>query len=225
LGNIIITPNASWANITGTITDCNNNPVTNGYIVAKINNAFYGRFYVNNSNQFSFSYPLCNATSTVIDVIAVDINTQQESNFNTFTINFGTNNIGNITACGNTSQEFFNYSVNSVNYSIADTLGEYEYPTVNSIQIYAREMNYTNTADATFSYQNIGTNSIQNLTSFGCKQITEQTTILNPISVNITECGSVGQFISGNFSGIVTGTAAPNNTYTITCNFRLRRRN
>ncbi len=157
----------------------------------------------------------------VIDILAVDANTLQESNFNTFTITGGANNIGNIIACGNTSQEFFNYSVNSVNYSITDTLGEYAIG--NSIYLFARTINYTNTADVSFSSQNIGTNTVQNLTYFYPLQIQEQTTILNPIAVNITEYGSVGQFISGNFSGILTGVAAPNNTYNITCNFRIRR--
>ncbi len=74
-----------------------------------------------------------------------------------------------------------------------------------------------------FTHQNIGVNSSQNLYNFDCSEIQEPTALLNPIAVHITEYGNIGQFISGNFSGTLTGTAPPNNSYVITANFRVRR--
>jgi hypothetical protein len=41
--------------------------------------------------------------------------------------------------------------------------------------------------------------------------------------VNITEYGAVGQFISGNFTGTLTGAAPTNTPYNIVCSFRVRR--
>jgi hypothetical protein len=222
LGNVTVTPNASWAQVDGTVTDCNNNPVTNGYIIVMINNSYYSWYYLNNGNHFNFYHPLCNTNSIQMDLVALDIPNQQQSNNSTFTISSGNNNIGNIIACGITSQEFFNYSVNSSNYSITDTV--YQFASGNTMHINAWAALNTNSAGTEFDRQNITVNSLQNLNSFYSLQ-TGQTTITNPISVHITEYGNIGQFISGNFTGTVTGTAPPNTTYNITCNFRVRRNN
>lgn len=220
LGNIAISTSSSQAVITGTVTNCANTPVTNGYVIMQgVNQSGY--YELSNTGTFTINLLLCSASSVNITLIANDAVNQQQSIVMPYTITAGTNNIGNIIACGNSTQQFFNYSVNSANYSITDSVGQY--PTGNSINLYSHTANNTSYANAEFSSQNIGINSIQNLTAFTCQQITEQVTILNPISVNITEYGSIGQFMSGNFIGVLKGTAAPNNIYNITGNFRVRR--
>lgn len=222
LGTITISTASFQAVITGTATNCNNTPVTDGYIIMQGGNQF-GWYPLSNTGTFSIDLLLCGSPSLNITLIAEDATNQQQSIVMPYTITAGANNIGNIVACANSTQQFFNYAVNNTNYSITDSV--FEYANANSINLYATTANYTNTANTQFSSQNIGINSIQNLTAFTCLQITEQTTILNPVSVNITEYGSIGQFISGNFTGTLTGTAPPNNIYTITVNFRTRRSN
>ena len=51
----------------------------------------------------------------------------------------------------------------------------------------------------------------------------DSTSIRTPINVQITEYGSVGQFIAGNFSGALFGGAPTNTVYNTSCTFRIRR--
>jgi hypothetical protein len=74
-----------------------------------------------------------------------------------------------------------------------------------------------------FSGAGIAAGSSQILYNFNSQMITDSTSITNPINVNITEYGAVGQFISGNFTGTLTGSAPTNTPYNIVCSFRVRR--
>ncbi len=69
----------------------------------------------------------------------------------------------------------------------------------------------------------IAQGTVQNLISFTPTQIPATSTITTPIGVNITEYGVVGQYVAGNFSGIVTGPSPTNTVYNVTCNFRIKR--
>jgi len=51
----------------------------------------------------------------------------------------------------------------------------------------------------------------------------DSTRITSPINVQITEYGTVGQFIAGNFSGALIGAAPTNTVYNTSCTFRIRR--
>jgi hypothetical protein len=188
-----------------------------------LNNQF-SRYNANSSGIFNFSIVLCGAPNNA-NFIGGDVTTSQEGVPNNYALVSGNNNIGNITACGTSSQEFANYSVNGAPFSIIPPSGtinqEPDSVFINSVIItgYSVNAGYLNFS---FSKLNIGPGSVQNLTAFTSQQ-TGQTTIPAPIPVNITEYGNIGQFISGNFSGTVTGTAPPNNNYTVIFNFRVRR--
>ena len=45
----------------------------------------------------------------------------------------------------------------------------------------------------------------------------------NPITVNFTEYGNIGQYIAGSFSGTIKSTPS-NIIKTVTCSFRVKRR-
>ena len=44
----------------------------------------------------------------------------------------------------------------------------------------------------------------------------------NPVKVNITEYGAIGQYVSGNFSGVLIDITT-NILYNVSCNFRIKR--
>ena len=50
------------------------------------------------------------------------------------------------------------------------------------------------------------------------------TTSANPILVNISEYGTINQYISGNFTATLTGPSPTYTTYNVICDFRVRRR-
>jgi hypothetical protein len=221
LGNLTIA-SINTASITGTLTNCSNQPVTNGYVMMYLNGQF-SRHNANASGAFNFSTLICGATN-IADFIGGDATTSQEGSLNNYALVSGNNNVGNIMACGLSNQEFVNYTINGTPFTITVPAGnviqQFDSLSLNSIAIYS----FQNTAQAYFGFSKtgIGVGSIQNLTFFTSAQ-TGSTTIPGSISVNITEYGNIGQFISGNFTGNVTGTAPPNSTYPITCNFRVRR--
>ena len=74
-----------------------------------------------------------------------------------------------------------------------------------------------------FSDAGISAGSVQTLTMFYTSDISDSTNLNTPINVNITEYGSVGQFIAGDFTGTLTGAGPAFTLYNITCNFRVRR--
>jgi len=221
LGNLTI-GGINTASITGSLTNCNNQPVTNGYVMMYLNSQFY-RYNTNAGGVFNISTAICGPTN-IANFIGGDATTSQEGSLNNYALVSGNNNVGNIMACGLSNQEFVNYTINSTPFTITVPAGtvEQQFDSVSLNSIVINSFQTPAGANFGFSKTNIAPGSTQNLTLFSSQQ-TGNTTIPAPISVNITEYGNIGQFISGSFSGNVTSTSPPNSTYAITCNFRVRR--
>ena len=64
LGTITVNASSGTATVSGTLTDCSNNPVNNGSIIMQKNGQYY-RFPVNKNGAYHFSTLLCNTTATV----------------------------------------------------------------------------------------------------------------------------------------------------------------
>ncbi|MEO6404356.1 MAG: hypothetical protein ABIY51_01255 [Ferruginibacter sp.] len=208
------------ATVSGTATNCTNNPVTNGYIILYKDNNYF-RYHVSNTGTFSFTTILCNNTANA-SFIAEDINSMQQSTSLNYTLNTGTNVIGNLQACGTSTQQFITYTIDggaAINYtSPADSISG-----GTSTLCYIGGNNTISAINFSMSTNGIAVGSIQNLMGFSSSQINVQTTIPAPVSVNITEYGSVGQFIGGNFSGTVRESVLPNTIHNIVCSFKVRR--
>ncbi len=223
LGNVILTNNSYIANISGTATNCSNLPVTNGYIIENEASNFY-RYTINTNGNFSYAKIICNAAQT-ISLNAEDATTQQQSITSNYNIITGNNAVGNIQACGLSTQQYINYTMNGAayNYTSPATTFSYQYYP-NWTQIYGSSQN--NFIQLSYNPVNISVGSNQNLTGFRVSQMGSDSAIATPpILVNITEYGAVGEYVSGNFNGTLTSTLPPNNLYTVNCNFRIKRTN
>ncbi len=88
------------ANLSGTVTDCNNNPVNNGYIFMTRGNE-YSIYPINNLGNYAFSVPMCSPNSEVI-LRATDTDSSTQSDDIAFNIIPGSNTLANIQACGAT---------------------------------------------------------------------------------------------------------------------------
>jgi hypothetical protein len=229
LGIISINTTQGAATISGTATTCSNTPVVNGFIIMKKGNQYF-RFPVSSTGTFQFTTILCNSTATSVQLIAEDIAASQQSNPSTHTINAGANAIGNIQACGVTTQQFLNLTINSVSYN-------YTAP-VDSLTLRPEQSGTANpgfyltgfrmaapfrSTSFLWSGNGIAAGSTQSLILFRTQEISDSTTIVTPVNINITEYGSVGQFVAGNFTGTFRGAAPANTNYNITCSFRVRR--
>jgi hypothetical protein len=232
LGSINIPPTTlSVANVSGSVTDCSSSPVTNGYLLMLKNGSYY-RYNLNANGAYAFSVVLCNGPENV-SFIGEDVTSGQQSTPVTFTINNGINNVPGIQACGTTTQQFFNYTINGASYTITtptDTIFSFPNPQTNPPRIEVHAQRRTPSVPPTYDNISIGftsngiaTGSTQNMTLFYTSNISDSTNITSPIPLNITEYGNIGQFISGNFTGAVTGGLPTSTVYNITGSFRVRR--
>lgn len=224
LGVITINATASAASVSGTVTDCLNSPVTNGYLIMLMNGQYH-RYAISNTGTYSFTTLLCNNSGTAT-FIAEDVNSSQQSTPITQTLSTGANTVANLQACGVSIQEFITYTIDGgapITFSWpTDSL--YQSGSGTSNVYYISGSSVTTNSSVSFALDNtgIGVGSSQPLQSFYSTQLGTQTTTTGGM-VNITEYGAVGEFISGNFNATVVSNSAPVTTYTIVCNFRVRR--
>ena len=234
LGDIIVAnTSTSVANVNGTVTDCNNSPLTNGYIIMLKDNQYY-RYNVSNTGTFDFTTLLCSGSSQDVTFIAEDALTGQQSSPIAYTINSGNNVIANIQACGVTTEQFINYTVNGVNTSYTsptDSFYMYVNTQTNPSSINISGQGFRSSGGSTtstytsfsFVHPGIAVGSTQSMLNFYTTTVNDSTSIITPVNVNITEYGNVGEFIGGNFSGTFVGAGPTSAYYTVSCTFRVRR--
>jgi hypothetical protein len=212
------------ANVTGTATNCANTPLATGYVILQIGNQNY-RYPVTNG-VFNFNSILCSAPTNVT-IVAEDVSASQQSTAVNYSLIAGDNAVGNIQACGVTTQQFINYTINGISYSYSSPIDTFFYSNQNTYIIIQGE---TISPPRSGSYMlmdnaNIAVGTSQSLIVFDPSQINDSTTITTPIMVNITEYGAPGQFVAGNFTGTFRGSPPSNTVYNVTYSFRIRRRN
>ncbi len=227
LGVLTVTTSSAIATISGTVTNCTNNPVTDGYIIM-MENGWHYRYPLSNTGAFNFTTILCNGTAAVTLIAEDNVGLQQSTPLSV-TITPGANAIGNLQACGISTQQFITYTVDAgaaVTYaSPADSIFHSGNGTSGVTYIGANSNLGAPIGGINFSFNNTGiaVGSVQNLVGFYSSQISSQTTVNPPANVTITEYGAVGQFIAGNFTCSVTEGTPPNTVHNIVCSFRVRR--
>lgn len=228
LGTITIPiTTTNQANVSGTVTNCSGMPVTNGYIIMNKDNQFF-RYNLNNAGAYNFTSLLCSNSGSV-SFIGEDISTQQQSATINYTLISGNNVVPNIQACGITTEQYFNYSINGANYSYTSPVDTfYSWANTQSIPTYisiSASPITSNTRFGTISFDQTGiaVGSSQLMNMFYVSEIVDSTTFNAPINVNITEYGNVGEYVTGNYSGNMTGAAPANTPYVISGSFRVRR--
>jgi hypothetical protein len=121
--------------------------------------------------------------------------------------------------------EFIDYTVNGTPYSLTPATA-YIHHSMDSASTGAKIVGYTQVpgeyVDFLFSNSGIGNGTDQPLIYFQSVHASYNGTITPSATLHITEYGSAGQFISGNFNCTLVS-SNPVATYNITCNFRVRR--
>jgi hypothetical protein len=225
LGSIAISTASSLSTITGTVTNCSNAAVTNGFVIIQ-NGYIFTRHALSNTGTYGVTRLLCGTAPNNITLIGEDATTAQQSNPTVYPIVSGANTIPTIQACGVSIQQFVNFTINTTPYTYTapiDSLTLSGGGTNTEYSIFLANNATSNFGTIRFVRTGIAQGSTQNLLSFLPTQIPLNSTINTPIGVNITEYGIVGQYLAGNFSGIVTGPPPANTVYNVTCNFRIRR--
>jgi hypothetical protein len=233
LGTVTITNTTSLSNLTGTVTNCGGAPVTNGVIFLNTTGQ-YLRYNLSNTGGFNIPYYLCNSTSVAATIIVEDYTALQQSAEIQHTIVSGLNALGTIQACGTSSSQFMNITVNGSPETFthpADSLN-YFYNNQSGSSVEAMRFSTGTVVTTGFDFNHTGITAGGNyvITNFYSSVIGPPNSTSLPVnqsssSVTITEYGAIGEFVAGNYTINATGPAPANTPYAITGSFRMRRNN
>jgi hypothetical protein len=233
LGTVTISNTSALATLTGSVINCSGAPVTNGVIYLNTQGYYY-RYNLSNTGGFNISYLLCDGSSVGAGIIAEDYTAQQQSAEVLHNIVTGNNNLGTLQACGTTSSQFLNTSINGSAETFthpADSLS-YFYNNQSGSSVGAMRFS-TGTVVSTsfdFAHSGIAVGGNYTVTGFYSSVVGPPNSTALPVnqstsSVTITEYGAVGEFIAGTYIINATGPAPANTAYAITGSFRMRRYN
>jgi hypothetical protein len=197
--------------------------VSNGYAIIAIDN-FVHYANVDANGNFSTNYVLCNTNGATVQVLGVDEAAQQQGIVVSSPIAVPTTDVGSLSACGNSSEQFVNYSVDGTSYSItsSDSLTAFTQSQSGSSITYIDGMKMSTGDRLSFKFAHTtnvaGTYPVTNLEVQNYINLT----LIQPFNVTITAFPqTVGDFYVGSFSGQFQD--ASNVTHNITGSFRVRR--
>ena len=229
LGTLIINNPAVILNVSGTATNCSNSPLNQGLVVIKYGNRFH--LYPITNGVYNFNFPVC-GTPAAVSLSVVDLSNQQTSLPMSYALNPGNNTIPNVQACGTVPVKYAYYVVGGTPYYAAS--GGYYFsqflyvppspPSQTDLFSVYRDPAFT-VPHSNFSVERPPTFPVSSapLLSFNIHQGPSGYPFPNPIMVNYTEFGNIGQYIAGSFAGTVMQMNT-NIIYNVTCSFRIRRR-
>jgi len=222
LGIIDINAWAEMSFVTGSVTDCNNSPVSNGYIIMTKDNLLY-RFPLAEDGWFKFTSIVCNGSAN-ISLIAENSATQQQSYSALYTLKAGDNSINSLIACGLSTKEFVHYIIDGIPGAFdtpADTI--WQPPSNYFHTVGRRKLPVVENFSATFDTVGIHLGSAQKLIGCSGTLLPGPSIVPSPVMVHITEFGKIGEFVSGNFSGNIQYVNLPNTIFHVDFNFRVKR--
>lgn len=230
LGIITVSGSAAPSLVTfkGTLLNCSGLPVKNGFATISINNMV--RYAATNVNgEFSTTFLACSGNNGIARVLGIDQTAQQQSATSTINLTTPITNAGNITACGTSSAQYINYSIDGIDYSITSSANDsivgfsLSQGTINRINIMGNQRsNFNNhisfvvrdaVAAGTYPVAEMGLQNYQHI------QLTP------PFNVTFTGFAtSVGEFYEGTLSGKFTADSTTV-IHNISSSFRVRRNN
>jgi hypothetical protein len=233
MGAVTITiPAPASITVSGTVKKCDLSAVTSGYADVIIDGSYY-RTAINNG-IFSITIQRCGNAATTAQVIATDIQANQQSTSSSLNVTAGSYSAGEIIACGVSTAEYINFIIGGNPQSFlspVDSFTTYRQSTTTNISAYSR--NYTDSISwqyTSLSFSGVtapGTYSFGSNTFIVTKGIypaagSREYNLDAATTITITEFGNTGQYIAGSFSGTMRERYT-NVLVTGTCNFRVRR--
>jgi hypothetical protein len=235
LGDITLNaPNLSLVEVTGTVVDCANNPLTNGWVAINVSGQVF-QTYVSDGT-YSISYYNCNS-ETEMTVQATNITDLQQSDVMTYSITAPITTIPQIAACGNLLDEYVFAYVNggsneylNIQYvGVDSSLSSLDIFTTNPANDHTASFSLSSDVGGVGNYAGdvitsayfIVDNNPSGILFYSCQGI--------PCTfnqVNISEYGTnTGDYIQGSFSGNVDFIDNNQNivTHLLNVEFRVKR--
>lgn len=227
LGSITVTPASNTVvTIKGKLVNCTGAPVKKGTAIIGILNT---RAYVSadQNGEFSYVYIKCDNNIQDVSIVAIDNDASQQGAAAVFPVGTVAElNAGTLSACGVSTVQFINYTVDNQQYSLMAP--------EDSLTAWSRQ--FQQTWETSISGFNIGS-AKQLYFTFSSPALTPGTYPIERISVNdlgsevrpgstvtVTRVSSTpGEYIEGTFSGVFTDSIATGPIKTVTGSFRLRK--
>jgi hypothetical protein len=224
-GTVTVTITEPVLSLSGNVVDCSNNPVDDGSVNVYIDNLTY-RAAVN-KGKFSLNILRCDGTSTQVQILAEDNGASQQGNIASFTVKSGLVDVGDISACGVTLDEFINMTFKGNTYSFTNPPDAFSYyggsslsansssPVSKEVYMYwlLGAINGTGTFTPTWLTLNYG--------NFRGGSRSGQP---GAATLNVTDFGPVNGFITGTFGGNIADSTTMQ-VYPLTGDFKIKRAN
>jgi hypothetical protein len=171
---------------------------------------------------------VCSGTPPTAQVLGIDNGAGQQSNLTTVNVSAPGTNVGNITACGVSSAQFINYTLDGTNYAItsaaSDSLTAYTMP-VQGTTLFNTSISgaHANThLSFNFQHSSAAAGTYPMLSIFAGGNTTATNVVIPPSNVVITNFPqAIGQFYEGTFSGSYSNPSSGN--HTISGSFKVRK--
>lgn len=214
--------------VTGNLEDCDNNPVSNGYVKVSYEGGFT-TVSVEEDGTFSQTISICSATE--VDITGIDIDNQLQSETMTYNVEGVSDlDVGTLTACDEL-EEFFTFTIDGgdpilhteVEAELVDSMGG----TTGVLFISARvdstgsgdgsfiSVNADDVGDYTPQYMFLSDGSNPNGNGIACQ-------LCDDMTVSITALGDVGELIIGTFDGTID---SGSDTFAVSGSFKVIRDN
>lgn len=224
LGTITVNTTQYLLTVEGKVVNCNNNPVSNGFAEIEYDNVVrYAR--TNATGDFSVTFVNCGQGAPACTIVGADSLTQQQGMPTTVTITSPVTHAGNIIACGTSSIQFMNYTIDggsqvnliSTNpgdsFTASDTTGTQHRTYLNGYRSQTQYLSLDFDSPGT-----PGTYALHYLSLDGYGQVTP----LASCNLILTAFPQPGGFFEGTFSGQFKD--ALNNTHSLNGSLRIKLR-
>lgn len=227
LGTIIISSTgSSLVTFSGKLLNCSGQPVKNGYAIINYNNVI--RYAATDTGgQYTTTFIVCSGTPASALVVGIDQSSQQQSSASAVTVVAPSTNAGSITACGNSSVQTIDYTLDGVAYSISTTVGD-------SVIAYKSTLN---TGESSIYFGGMAKTNTSNFISFTVKGVTAAGTyplgtlqftrfrsvvLKQPFNITFTSFArTAGELYEGSFTGQFTADSSAT-VHTINTTFKVR---
>lgn len=223
LGTITINNQQSMLTFQGRVLNCSGNPVTNGFALVEYENI--PRYApVNSSGNFSLSIISCGNGAPTCTVTGTDSQAQQQSPPMVVTVTTPVTTTGDLTACGTSTIEFLNYSVDANTVNLSSTVLGDSFHTSDTLGTPIRlfiSASRSQTQYFQFGFDNNGTPGTYPTTSIYIGGAI-MSSITQPFMVTLTNYPAIGGYYEGSVAGQYKDPS--NVTHNVSATFRVKRR-
>jgi len=231
LGTIVV-PNASSSiiTITGRLIGCNNMPVSDGYAAIYSDN-FVSYVKTDATGKFITTITKCSGSQLDFELVGIDKANRQQGNMISIPVTGPAADLGDVSACGVSSIEYINYTLDGVDYSITsiqtDSISSFDYALPgNKFQVHIGGGHLSNRLDFNFVGTAVpGVYPVGNMSVINMGVFNDSVQLNKPFNVTITAYPQHnGEFYEGNFSGSFKYLSSLSLTHTINSTFRVKKR-